>query len=172
MVEHDTGGAADSVRSPHGRSREAVVFVPGLRSRRPGKTKRGVVTRLARWLEMESTNRAITFTVQWHEGAVHDAEGPSRMATILRRDGQDERPVIDCYAFDWAGKDAFDANRTRCCHNTETIISDMLVHFVLLDVLSDLAGLDGDCSLDRANARSSSRRISSRSSRRVVQNRS
>jgi hypothetical protein len=104
MVEHDTGGAADSVRSPHGRSREAVVFVPGLRSRRPGKTKRGVVTRLARSLEMESTNRAITFTVQWHEGAVHDAEGPSRMATILRRDGQDERPVIDCYAFDWAGK--------------------------------------------------------------------
>jgi hypothetical protein len=113
MAEHDNGetgtgrGRARGQspgRTPHGRSREAVVFVPGLRSRRPGKTKRGVVARLARSLEMESTNRGIGFPVQWHEGAVHDAEGPSRMATILRRDGQDEQPMIDCYAFDWAGK--------------------------------------------------------------------
>ena len=69
-------------RTPHGRSREAVVFVPGLQSRRPNKSKRGVVTRLARSLEMESADRSIGFTVQWHEGAVHDADGPSRMATM------------------------------------------------------------------------------------------
>jgi hypothetical protein len=85
--------------------------VLGLSEGTKHKSKRGVVTRMARALDQQSSTGSASFSVEWHDGALKDEDGAFDVATIRRRSGSGsggdasstDVPVLDCYAYVWAG---------------------------------------------------------------------
>jgi hypothetical protein len=82
---------------------EALIYLPGLAlGLTTGKTPRGVVDRLAMALDAEAQTRTATFAVEWRDG-IFGGEPEKSVATIKRTDGDDSRPIVDVFVYDWAG---------------------------------------------------------------------
>ena len=90
---------------PTAREREAVIFMPGLGSGDlgPDQSVDGVARRIAKALE---TDQPPDVNASYRCEIREQAYGPgdcykSRIATIFRRDGQEESPILDLYGGHW-----------------------------------------------------------------------
>lgn len=95
----------DAQGGPPKRASRALVYVPGLDlGLTADKTVRGVVTRLQTACDQQAESRRATFRVHWYDAALKkDAVSTDKVATLLRKDGDEENAVIDVYSYAWSG---------------------------------------------------------------------
>lgn len=88
------------------RASQALVYVPGLDlGLTADKTVRGVVTRLQTACDQQAQSRRATFRVHWYDAALkNDAPSSEVVATLLRKDGDEEQAVIDVFSYVWSGE--------------------------------------------------------------------
>lgn len=105
----DTDYSKDQSPKPSDdRPREAILYIGPLDiGSAAGKTINGVVTRLRDACEKQSRTGSSKWSIEWHSGAVtmsDDSSSPRthHVATILRKDGEEETPEFDIFEYAWA----------------------------------------------------------------------
>lgn len=106
----DTGYSQKQSTTPSddNRPREAILYIGPLDiGSAAGKTIDGVVTRLRDACEKQSRTGSSKWRVEWRSGAVtksDDSSSPktNHVATILRKDDEEETPEFDIFEYAWA----------------------------------------------------------------------
>lgn len=97
-----TTPARPPANSTPAKTAEALVYVPGLTmGLAPNRTPQGVIDRVARAMDAQALETA-TFSVEWHDAIFGKGDSDKPAATIQRTDGEDTRPVVDVYFYEWA----------------------------------------------------------------------
>jgi hypothetical protein len=84
--------------------REALIYVPGLALGIEDKSITGVVTRITTALDSEAELRTAIWRTEWNGSVPAGSAVPAATprACIFRKDGEDEKPVIDVFEYQWS----------------------------------------------------------------------